>query len=235
MAGGKAWSKLSRAEKEARFLKKLYVCHETGCWYWLGAKSGANQPHMATDKKWRSAASVGIELFDPERGRCPTGREICHNFPGNCVHGGHHCVNPAHNRYDTRAANIADEVRGRLLKTHCRAGHELKPETIYRDSRGRRICKECRRLFDRRRYVSKPRPLKPPRPPRAVKAPKPKIGKGGRHRMKTHCPSGHPYDEANTYWHPGHRLCKTCLREGQIRRREAGYVAPHRRKAEAAE
>lgn len=27
----------------------------------------------------------------------------------------------------------------------------------------------------------------------------------------THCPSGHPYDEANTYVSPrGHRLCRTC-------------------------
>jgi hypothetical protein len=42
-------------------------------------------------------------------------------------------------------------VRGRLQKTHCRAGHELKPETIYRDPLGRRVCKECRRRLDQRR------------------------------------------------------------------------------------
>lgn len=31
-------------------------------------------------------------------------------------------------------------------------------------------------------------------------------------RAKTHCPSGHPYDEVNTYWRGEHRHCWTCLR-----------------------
>jgi len=38
---------------------------------------------------------------------------------------------------------------------------------------------------------------------------------------KTHCPQGHPYDEDNTYWHPGrrHRQCRACLKiAGQKRR-----------------
>lgn len=31
---------------------------------------------------------------------------------------------------------------------------------------------------------------------------------------KTHCPAGHPYDEANTSFRPnGHRRCRTCHRE----------------------
>ncbi|MET8518144.1 HNH endonuclease signature motif containing protein [Streptomyces sp. NPDC005077] len=34
---------------------------------------------------------------------------------------------------------------------------------------------------------------------------------GENHRVKTHCPKGHPYDAENTYWHPaGHRECRTC-------------------------
>ena len=38
----------------------------------------------------------------------------------------------------------------------------------------------------------------------------------GRHRntVKTHCPAGHAYDEANTYvTRHGHRLCRACHRE----------------------
>lgn len=39
----------------------------------------------------------------------------------------------------------------------------------------------------------------------------------GTHRnaSKTHCPSGHPYDDANTYIYPGkaHRGCRTCRRD----------------------
>lgn len=35
-----------------------------------------------------------------------------------------------------------------------------------------------------------------------------------RRRRKTHCASGHPYNEANTYYRPnGQRKCKRCNRE----------------------
>jgi hypothetical protein len=34
----------------------------------------------------------------------------------------------------------------------------------------------------------------------------------GRHdrQQRTHCPQGHPYDDANTYWYRDHRYCRTC-------------------------
>lgn len=34
----------------------------------------------------------------------------------------------------------------------------------------------------------------------------------GRHtnQQKTHCPQGHPYDEANTRWYDGRRYCRGC-------------------------
>ncbi|KKN49314.1 hypothetical protein LCGC14_0644130 [marine sediment metagenome] len=37
----------------------------------------------------------------------------------------------------------------------------------------------------------------------------------GNHGMttKTHCPYGHPYDEANTYYNGRYRICRTCDRE----------------------
>jgi hypothetical protein len=36
-----------------------------------------------------------------------------------------------------------------------------------------------------------------------------------RHARKTHCPKGHPYDDANTrYWHR-QRHCRTCHRENR--------------------
>ncbi|MFA5377222.1 MAG: HNH endonuclease [Dehalococcoidia bacterium] len=39
-----------------------------------------------------------------------------------------------------------------------------------------------------------------------------------RESAKTHCPHGHPYDEANTYHHPsGRRVCRICQREAMLR------------------
>jgi hypothetical protein len=58
-------------------------------------------------------------------------------------------------------------------------------------------------------------------------------GNQGNHvRAKTHCPHGHPYDEANTYWYQEKgrsfvgRLCKECRRQ-RVNRDRA------RRRAEA--
>jgi len=36
-------------------------------------------------------------------------------------------------------------------------------------------------------------------------------------RFKTHCPSGHPYDETNTYSYRNERHCKTCKRAAKLR------------------
>lgn len=45
-------------------------------------------------------------------------------------------------------------------------------------------------------------------------------GDGGRvWREKTHCPSGHPYDEQNTKWYQGRRYCRACHLINDIKRR----------------
>ena len=35
----------------------------------------------------------------------------------------------------------------------------------------------------------------------------------------THCPAGHPYDEANTRWYKGRRNCRACARPAARRAR----------------
>jgi hypothetical protein len=39
-----------------------------------------------------------------------------------------------------------------------------------------------------------------------------------RNIKKTHCPQGHAYDEANTYWHMNQRYCRICVRNQKKRR-----------------
>lgn len=40
-----------------------------------------------------------------------------------------------------------------------------------------------------------------------------KLRHGTNHKANTtHCPQGHPYDEANTYRYKGHRACRICRR-----------------------
>lgn len=46
------------------------------------------------------------------------------------------------------------------------------------------------------------------------------------HRAKTHCPYGHPYDDANTNRKPnGHRACRTCENERKRMRRRLKNMA----------
>lgn len=51
----------------------------------------------------------------------------------------------------------------------------------------------------------------------------------------THCPSGHPYDESNTYFYPGerqHRGCRACTRiRSRERRLRAKLIRDEDRKA----
>lgn len=56
--------------------------------------------------------------------------------------------------------------------------------------------------------------------PRAERNPNP----GAPNRLKTACPFGHPYTEANTYIRPdtGARECKICRRARRRERRENG-------------
>ena len=46
------------------------------------------------------------------------------------------------------------------------------------------------------------------------------IAQAALNAAKTHCPQGHPYDEANTYRTPRGRVCRACAREQQRRYRE---------------
>lgn len=49
------------------------------------------------------------------------------------------------------------------------------------------------------------------------------VGDRNHQRRKTHCPSGHPYDEANTHWYKNHRVCRACRRriDAEFRTRRA--------------
>ena len=54
----------------------------------------------------------------------------------------------------------------------------------------------------------------------------------GGNAAKTHCPAGHPYDQANTYWHRGNRLCRACKRDRFVPVANLDPEARERRRAE---
>jgi hypothetical protein len=53
----------------------------------------------------------------------------------------------------------------------------------------------------------------------------------GRGQAKSHCPSGHPYDDENTYYppsRPNSRVCKACHRQSLVGRFDAAYWREYR-------
>lgn len=49
------------------------------------------------------------------------------------------------------------------------------------------------------------------------------LSPGAVHVVKTHCPSGHEYDEKNTHWYGNRRRCRACdrARGGKAKRKAA--------------
>ena len=75
-----------------------------------------------------------------------------------CLH--RRCCNPSHlepvtRRENTRRGNGPPGQNTR--KTHCPAGHEYTPENTYvSPGKGFRQCRECSRIYDRKRYQENP-------------------------------------------------------------------------------
>ena len=121
-----------------------------GCWGWLGAKTGDGYgafryrrvvyvAHRAAWLVWRG--QIGKGLF------------VCHH----CDNPG--CVNPKHLFLGTNSDNMLDAVaKGRQYRAalkYCPRGHEYAGSNLIATTQGGgyyklRLCRECKRLKDRR-------------------------------------------------------------------------------------
>lgn len=166
--------------------------HLGPCWLWRGATFKGHSGRYAIAGR-RPVIKVWHWTWEQVNGPIPAGLvldHLCHNTI---------CVNPDHLEAATQRENI---LRGNGMgamharKTHCVHGHPLSGQNLRIGVNGQRLCKECRRIWNRE-AKARARVARPDR----------------RNGSKTHCKHGHPFNEANTHiLANGSRRCRACDR-----------------------
>lgn len=176
-----------------RFLSR--VVRGPGCWTWDGAHTSAGYCESWDGVRVIYAHRVAYEMWV---GPIPDGYEVDHFV---CSNQG--CINPAHLRAVTPHENnmrSTSQAAVNARKTHCIRGHEFTAGNTYMTATGSRSCRACWRVRNITNWA-RVRDSRPSRDP----------------GLRTHCPQGHPYNEANTYRYAGkngrtERQCRTCQR-----------------------
>ncbi len=148
-----------------RFLGKVSVEPNTGCWLWTAQVSPEGYG------KFRFAGGQLAHRFAHEVaiGAIPKGLQIDHLCRQRS------CVNPEHLDVVTQAENMRRGIKG-VLTTHCPQGHAYTDENTTHNSKGGRVCRKCRKA-DADARTARLRSERPAKVPR------------------THCARGHEYSE----------------------------------------
>ena len=132
---------LSNEQLEEWFLERVLIAPFSTCWEWLGGKRSGYGRFRLNQRKQISAHRFSWEMHV---GPIPPGLVLDHV----CRNRG--CVNPAHLRIVTAAANTlmpGSRATGALNKdkTHCKHGHEFNGQNTGWNKYGNRWCKSCNR------------------------------------------------------------------------------------------
>lgn len=129
----------------AKFMPRLEGgCAGGSCWEWTAARNRNGYGQFGVERRLWRAHRLAYELFV---GPIPDGMELDHLCRNRS------CVNPDHLEPVTHRVNT---MRGETImaanaaKTACLRGHPFNEENTYVRSDGARLCRQCRRAYDRR-------------------------------------------------------------------------------------
>lgn len=121
-ASGRFWSKVNRNGE---------------CWEWTGALDKYGYGVLGFDRRTQFAHRVSYQLSRGPIGIGLTIDHLCRNKK---------CVRPGH----LEAVTIRENVRRAYVpRTHCPHGHELTADNMMRHGRSNRVCRTCRRAYEK--------------------------------------------------------------------------------------
>jgi hypothetical protein len=138
----------------AKFWNGVAVTGTDECWNWTAWLTPCGYGAISSRGRTHRANRVSWELHNREP--IPAGMFVLHSCDNRA------CVNPAHLRLGTARDNAQDAKSRKRWpqqrQTHCQRGHEFTPENTFIRATGRRSCRLCLLLNQRRRRnVTNPR------------------------------------------------------------------------------
>lgn len=133
----------------AKFKHLVRKSKESDCWIWTGSvgQDGYGRIRLAGAIRRTHRLS-----YLAHKGEIPSGTVLDHLCRVR------ECCNPDHLEAVTNRENI---LRGesssaqRARQTHCKRGHEFKPENTYVRANGQRVCRTCKNAHSLMAYHSK--------------------------------------------------------------------------------
>ncbi len=137
-----------------RFWRYVDPCRTDGCAIWTGHINHGGYGYFYAGNGARNQAAHRW-IYEQAIGSIPPGLQIDHVKSRGCTH--RSCVWPQHLEVVTQAVNL---LRGdsppaqNAVKTSCPQGHEYNLENTYVDKRGRRSCRICHAMTERKRQAA---------------------------------------------------------------------------------